>query len=205
MRVITLKIPRVILTHTWSTIVKLLCLLAIAFGGTNSVNATTKQPVAFVGSAQCVQCHEEVYAAWQQSDHHKAMQPASKATVLGDFNDVRVSFHGIETRLFESDGEFRVATLGKQGKPGVYLVKYTFGHYPLQQYLLDSGKGQLQALNLAWDSRSVASTPPGQSMDYQMRCREWFIMSAQTPFRCLHARWPAISAKTGHYCPALNC
>jgi tetratricopeptide (TPR) repeat protein len=156
MRDITLKSPRVILTHTWPTIVNLLCLLAIAFTGTATVNAAAKQPVAYVGSAQCAQCHAEIYADWRQSDHHKAMQPASKATVLGDFNDVTVSFHGIDTRLFESDGTYQVATVGKDGEPGVYTVRYTFGHYPLQQYLIDIGKGHLQALNVAWDSRAAA-------------------------------------------------
>jgi predicted CXXCH cytochrome family protein len=35
----------------------------------------------------------------------------------------------------------------------VFPVKYTFGHFPLQQYLVDIGKGHLQALNVAWDSR----------------------------------------------------
>jgi predicted CXXCH cytochrome family protein len=137
-------------------IVNLFCLLAIAFTGTATVNAAAKQPVAYVGSAQCVQCHEEVYADWQQSDHHKAMQPASKDNVLGDFNDVTVSFHGIDTRLFENDGTYQVATVGKDGEPGVYTVKYTFGHYPLQQYLIDIGNGNLQALNVAWDSRPAA-------------------------------------------------
>jgi tetratricopeptide (TPR) repeat protein len=150
MKDITLKIPRIILTHTWSAIANLLCLLAIAS------NAAAKQPVAYVGSAQCVQCHEEVYADWQQSDHHKAMQPANKDNVLGDFNDVTVSFHEIDTRLFESEGTYQVATVGKNGDPGVYTVKYTFGHYPLQQYLIDVGKGHLQALNVAWDSRPAA-------------------------------------------------
>lgn len=129
---------RAIPTISWPAAIKLLCAFACAFSVTPASSAAS-QALEFVGAARCVQCHEEIYAAWQQSDHHKAMQPATKATVLGDFNDVRVSFHGIETRLFESDGEFRVATLGKQGKPGVYLVKYTFGHYPLQQYLLDIG------------------------------------------------------------------
>lgn len=62
------------------------------------------------------------------------MEPANKATVLGDFNDVSVSFHGIDTRLFEIDGTYQVATVGKDGEPAVYTVKYTFGHYPLQQY-----------------------------------------------------------------------
>jgi len=81
------------------------------------------------------------------------MQPASNDTVLGDFDDVTVKFHGIETRLYREGAEFKVATAGNGGKPGVFSIKYTFGHYPLQQYLVDIGKGHLQALNIAWDSR----------------------------------------------------
>jgi predicted CXXCH cytochrome family protein len=156
MRDFTLKIPRVLLTHLWPAIVKLLFLLTITFTAVTAVPAANGQTVAFAGSAQCMSCHEEIYADWQRSDHHKAMQPASKGNVLGDFSDVTVRFHGIDTRLFENDGTYRVATLGKDGEPGVYTVKYTFGHYPLQQYLIDIGKGHLQALNVAWDSRPAA-------------------------------------------------
>ena len=156
MRDFTLKIPRVVLTLPWPAIVKLLFLLTVTFATAAAVPAANEQTVAFAGSAQCLQCHQEIYADWQRSDHHKAMQPASKDNVLGDFNDVIVSFHGIDTRLFESDGTYQVATLGKDGEPGVYTVKYTFGHYPLQQYLIDIGKGHLQALNVAWDNRLAA-------------------------------------------------
>ena len=105
-----LKIPGITLAHTWPGILHLLCLLVVTF------TATAKQTAAFVGSAQCVQCHENIYADWQQSDHHKAMQPASKDNVLGDFSDVTVRFHGIDTRLFENDGTYRVATVGKDGE-----------------------------------------------------------------------------------------
>jgi len=83
------------------------------------------------------------------------MLPANSASVLGDFNDVTVEFHGIETRLFRQANNFRVATTGQHGDLQEFQVKYTFGHYPLQQYLVDIGKGRLQALNIAWDSRSA--------------------------------------------------
>ncbi len=83
------------------------------------------------------------------------MLPANSASVLGDFNDVTVEFHGIETRLFRQANNFRVATTGQHGDLQEFQVKYTFGHYPLQQYLVDIGKGQLQALNIAWDGRSA--------------------------------------------------
>jgi len=84
------------------------------------------------------------------------MLPANSASVLGDFNDVMVEFHGIETRLFRQANNFKITTTGQNGDPQEFQVKYTFGHYPLQQYLVDIGKGRLQALNIAWDSRSAA-------------------------------------------------
>ncbi len=85
------------------------------------------------------------------------MQVARQDTVLGDFDNVTVKFHGIETRLFVQDGIYKIETAGNGGVADVYTVKYTFGHYPLQQYLVDAGTGHLQALNIAWDSR-----PAGQ-------------------------------------------
>ncbi len=59
--------------------------------------AAAKSLGDFTESSQCQECHQQEYADWQQSDHRKAMQPASENTVLGDFNNVTVNFHGIET------------------------------------------------------------------------------------------------------------
>ncbi len=83
------------------------------------------------------------------------MQPANKNNVLGDFDNVTLEFHDIETRLFRQGNKFKMATTGPDGKLDSFQINYTFGHYPLQQYLVDIGKGRLQALNIAWDSRSA--------------------------------------------------
>ena len=42
---------------------------------------------------------------------------------------------------------------GPDGKPADYEIDYTFGVYPLQQYLIAFPDGRLQALGLAWDTR----------------------------------------------------
>ncbi len=34
-----------------------------------------------------------------------------------------------------------------------FEVAYTFGHEPLQQYLIDTGQGRLQPLQIAWNTR----------------------------------------------------
>ena len=130
--------------------------LALAFSWINEASAEAADQLAdFAGSTQCIDCHREIYADWQQSDHYKAMQLATSANVLGDFDNVDLNFHDIETRLFKEGEIFRVATAGPDGNPAVFDIAYTFGHYPLQQYLVDTGRGRLQALNIAWDSRTA--------------------------------------------------
>ncbi len=145
---------------------------------TSSVESA-ERPNRFVGSSLCIECHQQEYANWRESDHHKAMQPANKTNVLGDFDNVTLEFHDIETRLLRQGNKFKVATTGPDGTSGSFEIKYTFGHYPLQQYLVDIGKGRLQALNIAWDSRSALEG--GQ---------RWFHLQAgenidpQHPFFC---------------------
>ena len=161
---------RIILSSDSLRIIFAFFLLSSALSGVNAASLETIEPsTEFVGSDQCIQCHAAIYTEWQLSDHHQAMQPANKNTVLGDFDNITVSFHGIETRLYREDDAFKVATAAKDGKPGVFTVQYTFGHYPVQQYLIHIDKGHLQALNVAWDSRSKEQ---GGQRWYHLRANE---------------------------------
>ena len=76
----------------------------------------------------------------------------TEETVLGDFNDVEVEYHGITSRFYRRDGGFFVHTEGPGGEMGDFEIAYTFGHDPLQQYLVPFPGGRLQCLSLAWDS-----------------------------------------------------
>jgi tetratricopeptide (TPR) repeat protein len=109
---------------------------------------------AFVGSKTCVTCHADQYERWQQSDHYRAMETATSESVLGDFDNVEVNFHNNSSRLYQQDDKYFVDTLGTNGKKQSFEIKQTFGFYPLQQYLVETEKGRVQALNIAWDSRS---------------------------------------------------
>ena len=108
---------------------------------------------AFVGSAACAACHAAQHLAWTQSQHARAMQHATAATVLGDFKDAKYSRDGVTSSFFGRDGVFFVRTDGPDGKLAEYEVKYTFGVEPLQQYLVELPGGRLQALALSWDAR----------------------------------------------------
>ncbi len=104
----------------------------------------------------CAACHADQQDAWRRSHHYRSMQVATPATILGDFEDARVNFHGIATRLFQDDGGYFVEAAGRSGANGIHAVRYAFGFEPLQQYLVDAGGGTLQALNVAWDARPAA-------------------------------------------------
>jgi len=135
------------------TTILYLMLIPSAAGAASSQDSVS--PAKFVGSSSCIQCHQLEYDNWQKSDHYQAMRPANEDSVLGDFDNVTLSFHGIETRLYRKGEAFMVDTTGQNGVAGVFTIAYSFGHYPLQQYLIDIGKGHLQALNVAWDARPV--------------------------------------------------
>lgn len=108
---------------------------------------------AFVGSAACGRCHESQLAAWRGSHHDLAMQEATPATVLGDFNDASFTYGAVVSRFRTQDGRFLVTTDGPDGRLAEFTVRYTFGVYPLQQYLIAFPDGRLQALGIAWDAR----------------------------------------------------
>lgn len=111
---------------------------------------------AYTGAQQCMSCHRAETSQWRDSDHDLAMQKATEATVLGDFNDSKISHFGVES-LFYRDGEqFRVKTEGPDGSVEDYQILYTFGVRPLQQYLIKFPDGRIQTLGLAWDTRDSA-------------------------------------------------
>lgn len=84
------------------------------------------------------------------------MAVASDSTVLGNFNDASFTAGRVSSRFFRRDGKYMVRTEGPDGALADYEVAFTFGVWPLQQYLIPFPGGRLQALGIAWDSRSRA-------------------------------------------------
>ncbi len=111
---------------------------------------------SYVGSGQCADCHSNEYQQWQGSHHDLAMQPANADTVLGDFSDVEFKHQGVTTRFFREGERFMFRTEGADGQYQDFEVSYTFGVYPLQQYLVPFPGGRLQSFTVAWDARPVA-------------------------------------------------
>jgi predicted CXXCH cytochrome family protein len=122
--------------------------------GTESAGTATGAFAAtFVGSEACAGCHQAQAKLWGGSHHKQAMDHATEASVLGNFGDASFEYYGVRSRFFRKDGKFLVETDGPDGALATFEVKYTFGVYPLQQYLIEFPDGRVQALSIAWDSR----------------------------------------------------
>ncbi len=153
-----------------------------------AANAATAR---FVGSEACAACHAAEHAAWRGSQHARAMQHATEATVLGDFSGVRHTHDGVTSRFFRRDGKFVVRTDGPDGRLADFEVRYTFGVEPLQQYLVELPGGRLQALSVGWDTRPREQGGqrwfrqyPGERIDHRdelhwtRRSQNWNFMCA---------------------------
>lgn len=145
----------------------------------------------FVGHESCRSCHEPQFQDWLLSDHHRAMNPATEEFVLGDFDDRTFEHFGQVFRFFRKGGEYWVNAPGEEGTARDMQVAYTFGHYPLQQYLIPFPGGRYQALQVYWDSRPTEeggqrwchlypdeAVPPEDVLHWTRRHFNWNYMCA---------------------------
>jgi len=155
---------------------------------------------AFVASTTCAECHREEWDAWVGSHHDRAMEEATEATVLGDFDDAEYASAedpGTRARFFRRDGTYFVATLGPDGVERDYPVRYTFGVEPLQQYLVELDGGRLQAFDLAWDTERErwfdvfpdTDEPPGSPFHWSGVYLRWNAMCAECHSTDVHKRY----------------
>jgi len=96
-----------------------------------------------------------------------AMQNATPKTVLGRFDGTRLTTGGVTYAFLRHGDTAVVNTIGADGAAHDYAIRYTFGVWPLQQYLVELPNGHIQALLAAWDARPASTG--GQ---------RWFALSA---------------------------
>jgi tetratricopeptide (TPR) repeat protein len=128
-----------------------LYLLKVSVMGPREKEISVQTVAEFVGSKKCRDCHKNEYDKWLDSHHDHAMDETNGKTVLGNFDNAVFESHGITSRFFRKDGRYFVFTQGPGGKMGEFEITYTFGWYPLQQYLVPFPDGRLQCLPIAWD------------------------------------------------------
>ncbi|MDJ0958914.1 MAG: tetratricopeptide repeat protein [Arenicellales bacterium] len=145
---------------------------------------------SYVGVTACTQCHADQVQAWRGSHHDLAMQKATEATVLGDFNNAEFTHFGVTSRFYTEGERFYVNTEGPDGRLADFEIKYTFGIHPLQQYLVEFDGGRLQALSVAWDSRPQ-----------ELGGQKWFHLYPDeqiTPDDSLH--WTGLNQNWNYMC-----
>lgn len=171
-----------------TALVALLVPLSLVIDPLGSERARTAAgPPDYVGRERCVGCHQAAATAWAGSDHDLAMDTATEATVLGDFDDVELTAHGITSRFFRRHGGFWVYTEGPDGEMAEFEVSHTFGHDPLQQYLVPFPGGRLQCLPIAWDSvrgewfhlYPDIEIPPDDWLHWTRNAQNWNGMCAE--------------------------
>jgi tetratricopeptide (TPR) repeat protein len=146
--------------------------------------------LTFVGGAECASCHRLEAERWRSSMHARAMQVPSSAAVSAPFAGERFSLHGTASTFSTHDGRYIVRTDGPDAALHEYEVAYTFGVYPLQQYLLRLPGGRLQALGVTWDARGAPAgrrwyhlyperqLRPDDPLHWTSRSQNWNFMCA---------------------------
>lgn len=151
-----------------------------------AASSVPEQKPSFIGSSSCASCHQDAYRDWLKSDHYLAMQTVNDSSVLGDFNQATLFADGVSSRFFKKENAYFIHTEGPDGKSQDYQLRYTFGYYPLQQYLVEFEKGQVQATRQSWNSRDKTwfqqypgqRIPPHDWLHWTGNSQNWNTMCA---------------------------
>ncbi len=107
----------------------------------------------YVGSESCAGCHADAYGSWAASHHAAAMLPPGAGSVRGNFATGHTAADGTHTQ-FSADDRYTLEVRSRSGEVEAFEVAYTFGTFPLQQYLIEFPDGRLQVLPLSADVRA---------------------------------------------------
>jgi predicted CXXCH cytochrome family protein len=103
-----------------------------------------------VGAQACATCHQQVHDTWTGGRHSKMLQPATAATVKGDFSKGSVTLRGARYRLRAAGGAYFI-TSSLAGSDQEHRVQYTLGSRRIQHYLATIDKGKVIVLPPTWD------------------------------------------------------
>lgn len=124
------------------------------YGGLFILTAVALQAAAvpaYVGEAACVKCHSGIASQWFSSRHSKMVQPATVASVQGDFTRGVVKLRGDPYTLAQRNGIFYITESYLTGKPVEHRVDYTLGNRRIQLYLTTLADGRIIVLPPSWD------------------------------------------------------
>lgn len=109
--------------------------------------------VSFVGSAECIDCHEKFYELWAPSHHGLAMQNITSEFIRNNFGDMKSPEIEVDSTVFhvESSGDSLHFIENNDSGRRIYPAQYALGGKNVFYFLTPFEKGRLQVLPLAYD------------------------------------------------------
>ena len=105
-------------------------------------------------SKACQSCHEDIYKAWKESDHHHANRLFALEDWRQAFEPRKYVAQGGDVSTFYLDpdsGKAVIETLGSDGNVHGFTPDMVLAHRPLVQFLIPFPDGRWQTTELAWD------------------------------------------------------
>jgi predicted CXXCH cytochrome family protein len=195
----------------FSSFICLVFVLGVAF-------SAEKAP-KYSGSFSCKSCHQAEFAAWSDSHHSWAWRKPEPTNVLGDFNNVAFQHAGFTYRFITEKSDFYIIADNEEGGAEKFRVDSVVGVTPLQQYLVETGSGHLQALDVAWDTEKKRwyhlypdeDTTAGNGMhwtgvykNWNSRCAECHATGFRKNYDSLNKRYTSRQAEMGVGCEACH-
>jgi predicted CXXCH cytochrome family protein len=106
---------------------------------------------AYVGASACASCHQLTHETWKNGRHSRMVQPATSASVIGDFSKGPVTLRGSRYRFRIQDGLFFITESFLTGREQEHRVEYTLGNRRIQHYLTTLDDGRIIVLPPSWD------------------------------------------------------
>jgi predicted CXXCH cytochrome family protein len=107
---------------------------------------------AFVGAETCGGCHREVFDTWKSGRHSKMLQPATRSTVLGDFDVARITLHDRPYSLrLDDKNQYFITESYLTGREQEHRIEYTLGSRRIQHYITTDAQGRMVILPPTWD------------------------------------------------------
>ncbi|MCG7872785.1 MAG: tetratricopeptide repeat protein [Candidatus Thiodiazotropha lotti] len=173
----------------------------------------------YTGSLTCQGCHQIQYEAWSDSHHSWAWRKPALNNVLGDFDSTEFKHAGFTYRFITENSNYYVIADNKSGKAQKFKVHSVAGITPLQQYLVETDPGHLQALDVVWDTERKRwyhlypdqDTSAGTGMhwtgpykNWNSRCAECHATDYRKYYDPLKASYNSQQAEVGVGCEACH-
>ena len=129
-------------------------------------------PPTYVGAQTCAGCHAAETDAWKGSHHALAMQPATEATVLGDFSGAHLEHFGVTTTFYRAGERFMLRTDGPDGR-AARISDRLYVRRPAAAAVSDRDSRTVAIRRLASPGTRVPAIRVGAAGTISTRIRSW--------------------------------